>query len=58
MNPLPSGSFREKKTYTRVFCGLQARCLPLPLGHFFPGKESEGRGGTDVLIPQPYNERQ
>lgn len=27
-------------------------------GHFLPGKESEGRGGTDVLIPQPYNDCQ
>lgn len=59
MNPLPSGSLRGKRKRRPALWGYQARCIPPPTrGHFLSGTEREGRGGTDVLIPQPYNECQ
>lgn len=59
--PLPSGSFRKKENSylpSRAIKPDHTPSTPPPRPHFLSGKEREGRGGTDVLIPQPYNECQ
>lgn len=61
--PLPSGSFRKKENSYLPSGAIKPDAhsphpTPPHRRHFLSGKEREGRGGTDVLIPQPYNECQ
>lgn len=45
MNPLPSGSLREKRKLRPALWGYQARCIPPPTrGHFFSQEQREREG--------------